>query len=251
MILHSTSRRMLTVVLVCAAVPVSSCRAEDWRTATRAAAGLAPAPQDEPRAVVQVYAARTVAWRGTFAVHSWIAVKEENGEAYTTFHVIGWRLRRGESVVVVQEDVPDRHWFGARPELVHELRGAKASAAIPKIKAAAESYPYKHAYRAWPGPNSNTFISHIIRNTPELGGELPPHAIGKDWIDDGDLFGVSETKTGFQLSLFGVLGVTLGLGEGIEFNILGLTAGLDLARPALKLPLVGRIGFADAAVFED
>ncbi|WP_374078390.1 DUF3750 domain-containing protein [Bdellovibrio bacteriovorus] len=51
--------------------------AQDWRTASRDSAGIAPDPQKEKEAVVQVYAARTFAWRGYFAVHSWIATKEK------------------------------------------------------------------------------------------------------------------------------------------------------------------------------
>jgi len=30
--------------------------------------------------------------------------------------------------------------------------------------------------------------------------------------------------------------------EGVELNLLGLSAGIDLRRPALKLPGIGRIG---------
>ena len=79
--------------------------------------------------------------------------------------------------------------------------------------------------------------------------ELPPTAIGKDWIDDGDLVGWSEPGTGVQFSLFGILGATLGLAEGVEINVLGLSFGIDIMRPALKLPMVGRIGFSDGPVF--
>jgi hypothetical protein len=32
----------------------------------------------------------------------------------------------------------------------------------------------------------------------------------------------------------------------VELNLLGLTFGLDLNRPALKLPGIGRVGFPDA-----
>jgi hypothetical protein len=32
--------------------------------------------------------------------------------------------------------------------------------------------------------------------------------------------------------------------EGLELNLLGLTLGIDPFSPALKLPLVGRIGAA-------
>ena len=222
--------------------------AQDWRTATRASAGLAPDPAVEKRAVVQVYAARTVAWRGYFAVHSWIATKEANADRYTTYHVIGWNVRRGLSAVRIEHDVPDRHWFGAKPELIEGLVGEDAEKAIPQIQKLADNYFYKDVYRAYPGPNSNTFISHIIREVPELRVELPPHAIGKDWINDGQIVGWSESKTGVQFSLFGMLGLTVGMYEGIELNLLGLNFGVDFLRPALKLPMVGRLGMKDKAL---
>ena len=81
--------------------------------------------------------------------------------------------------------------------------------------------------------------------------ELPPNAVGKDWLNGGKLFAMSESGTGVQVSIFGLLGVTLGLAEGIEFNILGLSFGLDILSPAIKLPAVGRLGFKDAPVFND
>jgi hypothetical protein len=227
-----------------------ACAHQDWRTADRGSAGIAPLPKDESRAVVQVYSARAVSWRGYFGVHSWIAVKEKDSDHYTTFHVMGYRIKRTGSAVVIEEDIPDRKWFGAEPSLIAELRGEKAESAIPKIHEAALSYPYPAAYRIWPGPNSNTFISYIIRRVPEIGVELPPHAIGKDWINKADLVGKSESGTGFQVSVLGALGFTLGLAEGVEVNILGMSFGLDFWRPALKLPFVGRLGFKDAPVFD-
>lgn len=224
-------------------------QAQDWRTADRSSAGIAPSPQDEKRAVVQVYAARTVGWKGNFGVHTWIATKEKDADFYETFQVIGYRARRGLDVVVVQESIPDGRWFGAMPELLRDLRGSGAENAIPKIREAAKSYPYQKDYRVWPGPNSNSFVSYIIRRTPEIGVELPANAVGKDWINEGSLFGVSETRTGFQFSVFGLLGFTLGLGDGVEVNILGMSLGIDFLRPALKLPMVGRIGFQDKPLF--
>jgi Protein of unknown function (DUF3750) len=227
-----------------------ACAHQDWRTADHSSVGIAPLPKDEPRAIVQVYAARAFNWRGYFAVHSWIAIKNKNADHYTTYHVIGFRIKSTGSAVVIKDDLPDRKWYGAVPYLVTELRGEKAELAIPKIQAAALSYPYPTHYRAWPGPNSNTFVSYIIRRVPEIGVELPPHAIGKDWIDDGDLFGLSESGTGMQMSVYGVLGFTLGLAEGIELNILGMSFGVDLWRPALKLPFIGRVGVDDDRVFD-
>ena len=46
-----------------------------------------------------------------------------------------------------------------------------------------------------------------------------------------------------QVSLGGYAGLSVGWVEGIEVNFLGLIAGIDLRRPALKLPGWGRIGF--------
>lgn len=228
---------------------LAACGHTDWRKASKDSAGIAPLPAEESRAVVQIYAARTVSWRGYFAVHSWLSYKEKNSADYIVHHVIGWRLRRGLSAVMIEKDIPDRRWFGSEPDLILDLRGAPAESAIPKIKAAAESYSYPQTYRAYPGPNSNTFVSHIIRNVSELEVELPPNAMGKDWIEDGHLFGRSESGTGVQFSVFGMLGATLGVAEGIELNLLGMTFGLDFLRPALKLPFIGRVGFKDAPVF--
>ena len=228
---------------------LSACTYQDWRTADRSSVGLAPSPEEEPAAVVQIYAARAVKWRGHFAVHSWIAIKEANADHYLTYHVMGFRIRRTGSAVVIGEDIPDRRWYGAEPDLVFDLRGEKAASAITQIREVAASYPYTDHYRAWPGPNSNTFISYIIRRVPELGVELPPHAIGKDWINEGDFIGMSESGTGVQASFYGALGVTVGLAEGVELNVLGMSFGVDFWRPAIKLPFVGRLGFKDEPVF--
>ena len=36
-------------------------------------------------------------------------------------------------------------------------------------------------YRIWPGPNSNSFVAHVLREVPELGTTLPPNATGRDF----------------------------------------------------------------------
>ena len=64
---------------------------------------------------------------------------------------------------------------------------------------------------------------------------MPPTAIGKDFRH-GAYVGLTDSRTGVEASLWGVLGVKLGWVEGVEFNFLGLVAGLDLRQPALKLP---------------
>ncbi len=215
----------------------------DWRTASRESAGIAPDPKTTNEAVVQVYGARAWSWRGTFGVHTWISVKPTGAENYTVYQVIGWRARYGGSAIVVDGRMPDERWFGAMPELLADLRGPGVDAVIEKIDAAAKRYPYPEEYRVWPGPNSNTFTAFVAREVPELRLDLPPTAIGKDYLPGGMPFGPTPSNTGYQFSLFGLLGVLAGMEEGIEINFLGLVFGIDVKDPALKLPIVGRIGF--------
>lgn len=243
--LNSLMKKLLFLLLQLS--PAAFVPAYSW---DRSSANISPLPSAEPRAVVQVFAARAARWRGYFSVHCWIAVKEKDADSYVVYDVNGWRQYRGRSVVAIEKDLPDRKWYGSQPELLYDIRGVHAQKLIPQIHAAALSYPYQNEYRAFPGPNSNTFISYIIRKTPEFYTELPPNAIGKDWIEKGSLFGVSESGTGVQLSLFGLLGMTLGLGEGIELNLLGMSFGIDFLRPALKFPFIGRLGFSDKPVFD-
>ena len=193
-------------------------------------------------AVIQVYAARAVAWRGIFAVHTWIAVKPAGAPRYTRYEVVGFGVDQGAPAVRVDRMGPDNYWFGARPELVLDRRGPEAEALIGKIHAAVENYPYPHEYRAWPGPNSNTFTAYVARDVPELGLDLPSNAVGKDYLPEGAVFAPVPSGTGYQLSLFGLAGLLAARDEGIELNLLGLAFGVDFKNPGVKLPGIGRLG---------
>jgi len=217
--------------------------APNWSNADWSSAKLLPLPAAKPEALVYVYAARVGRWRGIFAHHSWIVVKEKNAVRYTRYDKVGWgRPVRTDGWPA------DGRWFGNAPEVVVQIEGEAAERIVPRIRAAVLSYPYGEwgGYRAWPGPNSNTFVAHVMREVPELGAALPPTAIGKDWHPTGDLVGLTPSRTGVHLSLGGIAGVAIGWIEGIELNFLGLVAGLDIRRPAIKLPGWGRIGIAAA-----
>ncbi|WP_418317096.1 DUF3750 domain-containing protein [Piscinibacter sakaiensis] len=214
-----------------------------WRDAPRHSAGIAPDPQQfADTAIVQVFVARTFGWRGAFALHPWIIYKRAGDTDYLRHDVVGWYAPQ---VVRRNFALPDGFWYGAEPRLLVDHRGASAAAMIDDIEAAIASYPYYGQYRSWPGPNSNTFLAHIGREVPALGLDLPANAIGKDYRDLGHVVGVSPTGSGLQLTLLGLLGVSVGLQEGLELNLLGLNFGIDLNRPALRLPFVGRLGMDD------
>lgn len=216
---------------------------KDWRTASRESSGLAPDPAQVPEALVQVYAARAFNWRGIFAVHTWISTKPANSKVFKVHEVVGWRQWRGLPVVVSRPEIPDRFWYGNRPEVIGELRGEAAAQAITGIERAAKTYPYPDTYTVWPGPNSNTFTAHVVREVPELQIDLPPTAIGKDYLTNGGVVARAPSGTGYQLSLKGLLSVMAAWDEGLELNVLGLSFGVDALTPALKVPGVGRLGW--------
>ena len=157
--------------------------------------------------------------------------------------MIGWRVLRNLPGVISEPGIPDRNWFGNRPEIIAELRGEKAAEAIPRIIEAVQAYPYTEEYHLWPGPNSNTFTAYVARRVPALELNLPVTAIGKDFPIDGAFIDRTPSGTGVQVSLYGLLGVMIARQEGLEVNLLGLSFGIDFGRPALKLPFFGRLGW--------
>ena len=236
---------LLLLILGASAVWGVGSMAHDWRTASRESAGIAPDPAVTREAVVQVYTARAYSWRGAFGVHSWIAVKPTDASAFTVYEVIGWRLRRGQPALVISQRTVDGRWFGNIPDIIADIRGEGVDGIIDRIDAVARRYPFAQEYRVWPGPNSNTFTAFVGRAVPELKLDLPPTAIGKDFLTNGSVFDRAPSGTGYQFSIFGLFGVLAAVEEGVEVNILGLVFGLDPLGLAIKLPAVGRVGFSE------
>ena len=97
------------------------------------------------------------------------------------YDVVGWS---GPSYVKTDYMSPDA--------LVRQPAGLlvdrRGEALIPRI---VKSYPYANEYRTWPGPkNGNTFVAHVARSgAAELRVDLPPTAIGKDYMPLTSPFG--------------------------------------------------------------
>ncbi len=216
-------------------------RSMDWQSADRSSAGLLPAPAAHSDALVRVFAARTVRWRGIFAVHTWVVIKQRNAPRYTRYDYTAW----GEPIRV-NGFAADGRWFGDVPQVLASADGDAAAKMIPKIQAAIDGYKLRSYgdYRAWPGPNSNTFVATVLASVPELQTTLPPTAIGKDYPYGGNVFGWTPSGTGLRATLGGYVGLTVGWVEGVELNFLGAVFGIDIRRPAIKLPGIGRLGFA-------
>ena len=247
--MRSPVRKMLTGILalflfplaVHAAIYASKDRPASYRDADWSSVGMLPPASADREARMLVFTGRTGRWKGIFAVHSWVVIKPENSTNWTRYDVVGW----GQPLRT-NNWAPDGRWFGDAPRILLDVRGAQAAALIPKVQAVVAEYQYDRMgdYRVWPGPNSNTFTAAVLRAVPELHTTLPANAVGKDFRAL-PYVGLTDSRTGVEVSLWGLLGVKAGWVEGIELNFMGLVAGFDLRHPAVKLPGFGRVGIDD------
>lgn len=166
------------------------------------------------------------------ARHPWFAVRRAGEVDWRFLEVGGGR----------SEDPFDNSPY-LEPVLHGVWRGAEAERAIVCLERESEQWLGQLRYRAWPGPNSNTFGDVMLRRCG-LHASLPANAIGKDYRGK---IGVSWTSegTGFQIET-ALIGLRLGLKEGLELHVIGIAVGIDLWPPALLVPVgSGRLGFGD------
>ena len=212
-------------------------RPASWRAADWSASGVLRRAESDQDAAIYVMAARTGGLKGAFSVHSWLVFKQAGPTQYVRYDKVGWGMPVRRNAYAA-----DGRWYSNIPVVVHEVRGSRAQALIPRIEEAITRYPHgaNGGYRLWPGPNSNSFVAHVLRSVPELGASMPPNAIGRDyapgpasltWLPGG----------GVHATLGGLVGFAAGRGPGVELHFLGLVAGIDLVRPALKIPALGRV----------
>lgn len=213
-------------------------RPTSWRDAKWTSSALLPSAEEAPEARVTILAAHTGGMKGAFAVHSWIVLKGRDAATYDRYDVVGWG-----NPVRKNGYAPDAFWYSNAPVKVWESTGATAEALIPRIEAAIKAYPHNQrgAYRIWPGPNSNSFVAHVLREVPEIDAVLPPNAVGRDYIANGGFYHFDPAGD-VNLTLYGLVGISAGVKSGLEVHLFGLVAGLDFRNPGIKVPAFGRFG---------
>lgn len=184
-------------------------------------------------------AARTGGMKGAVSVHSWIVLKKPGASHYDRYDKVGWG-----SPIRTNGYAADAYWYSNQPWIVREMHGEEAERLIPEVEAAISAYPYaqRGGYRIWPGPNSNTFVAHVLNAVPELGTVLPPNATGRDYAEGPVSLRVASDRRDLHFTLNGLAGFAIGLRSGIEIHFMGAVAGIDFLRPALKIPALGRVG---------
>jgi hypothetical protein len=215
-------------------------RPSRWSDARWSSAKILPEASASNDAAIYIFSAMTGGLKGAVASHAWIVTKEKGADSYNRYDKVGWGspIRRNHRP-------PDAFWYSNPPQLVKAITGVDAELLIPKVEGAIAAYPYAEpgGYQIFPGPNSNTFVAYVLRTVPELGAVLPPHAVGRDYLPDGEFVHVDTDWKDVHVTLRGLIGISAGLRSGFEVHFLGLVAGLDIANPGIKVPALGRIGF--------
>ncbi|MEZ6188508.1 MAG: DUF3750 domain-containing protein [Planctomycetota bacterium] len=177
------------------------------------------------------------------AHHAWFEFKDGPDRPWERLEVLAQGAIQFDDMVHRRTLEPAEVRRGTRWEhpvhLLSTLEGAPARRAIGALRRTAREYEAPRRYFAWPGPNSNSFVERLLRRCPELHAELHHNSVGKDWtLLDGGLTG---SGTGVALDL-PLLGIQLGLDDGVQLHVLGLVWGVDLWPPALLLPFLPRLG---------
>lgn len=213
-------------------------RPSSWSEADWSSSSLLPPAHTSPEAVIHIMSARTGGLKGSLSQHSWIVLKRKNARQYDRYDKVGWGRPVRKNAYAA-----DARWYSNPPQVVRTVSGKSAEELIPLVEQAISRYPYRNAggYTIWPGPNSNSFVAHVLREVPEIGAVLPPNAVGRDYLADGSFWHASRQWDEFKIGYHGLAGVSLGRHSGFEINLLGLVAGIDIANPAVKIPGFGRL----------
>src|SRR5690606_15485614 len=140
-------------------------------------------------------------------VHSWIVLKKPGARAYERYDKVGWG-----SPIRSNGYPADAYWYSNRPWIVRSVHGANAEPLIPQVETAISSYPYANrgGYRIWPGPNSNSFVAHVLNAVPGLDAVLPPNATGRDYAEGPVSLRIADDWRDVHFTFNGLAGFAFG-----------------------------------------
>jgi hypothetical protein len=158
----------------------------------------------------------------------------------TRYEVFGFGVANGAPAVLIDRIGPDNYWFRAQPLILLDRCGAGVDQMIAQLRAGVANSPYPNTYRHWSGPNSNIFLRTSAGRFPSSRSGFPRTGSARISCRAA----AAPSRSGFQVSLYGVIGILLAVREGLEVNLPGLSLGVAPVRPALRVPALGRLGMA-------
>lgn len=172
-------------------------------------------------------------WFTHFADHTWFEVQLDAAQ---------WRIEvlHPTSGVVIEpiraSDLGDDERWGRRVHVLQRLTAEPAERVARELLQRAPSYPYVEDYRAYPGPNSNTFAVWLAREIDGLAFQPYSTAIGQGYAPGGRL-GITPNGTGVEWESTWI-GLELGAAEGLRLELAGLALGVGLWPPRIELPFL-------------
>jgi hypothetical protein len=198
---------------------------------------------NEPQAMIVIKSVKLppdMPWITRFAEHSYFEMRRGPRARWERLEVLNPKSGRVHRMITDNQAFANQRW-GNDVKVIAVITGPDTEQVIERMLAASRQWPYDRGYQAWPGPNSNTFVAMVMRNTPGLSGVLDHNAVGKDFPGQVALH-ATPSRTGFQFDTF-LFGASLGWKEGIEVHLLQLTFGVSWWPPAVKIPFLPRIGW--------
>lgn len=191
---------------------------------------------------VQLRRATLPAPVGLIAVHYWFAEYDPADQQWHRWEVWQTADSGGTAWGYVHKDKlhPAAGVGGGASVVAAQWQGEDAER-LAAVLHRSSGYPLRDRYRAWPGPNSNTYIAWVLREA-EVRAELDPRAIGRDYLG---AVGVAKTTTGSGIQVESpIVGLKVGWRDGAEVHVGCFTLGIDVWPPAIKTPF-GRLGFSE------
>jgi len=180
------------------------------------------------------------------AQHSWLDLKMGDENSWRRVEVLSRQSGVATGAFPAREARRDLRWRDRRVTVQRVYTGPEAERiAHEALQLAPRSHAlFREGYLPWPGPNSNTFIASLARDIDGLEIPFDHSAIGKDYLG---LIGIAPTHHGPGLRVeTPLVGVALGLEQGVELHLLGGTLlGLTFWPPRILLPFMPPIGLSD------
>ena len=131
--------------------------------------------------VVQLRHATLPSALGLLAVHCWLVAYDSEEKTWSRWEVWQRKNAGGQSWGHLHKNLMelDEGVGGGETKIRHEWRGSDAQKILAVLNRPSD-YPHKDTYRAWPGPNCNTYVSWILTQAG-IKYDLPSKALGKNY----------------------------------------------------------------------
>jgi len=170
-----------------------------------------------------------------FATHTFLDYRESLDSPWNRIEVTNPKSGIVHEEISVAAAHTRKRW-GERVRILSQSDGRANPHFARDIRAYAASYN-DSVYKPYPGPNSNTFMEKMIRKVDGVSAILDQNAIGKE---NGFYAGKTTGGSGLKLQT-PIVGVALGLKEGVEVSVIGFSAGVSIYPPSIRIPFLPKL----------